>query len=205
MDVIEIKLEEEHTAPKGFTLKDIVIGYSSLILICSTILLVLTVNGILPIESLFSTEHPYKGIIISVLSIIGLVLYGILLNHYIPSDKLDNTNKTYQDFSLFKILVFMLLVAVFEELLFRGIIQSIAFLLIDNKWIALVIATILFVLFHFNYFKNPIMLLNITLPGVVFGWLYFETFNILVPIFVHFLVNVIMTILYKFDLIRLKQ
>nr|WP_233191062.1 CPBP family glutamic-type intramembrane protease [Sporosarcina sp. P20a] len=45
------------------------------------------------------------------------------------------------------------------------------------------------------------MLLNICIPSLVFGWLYFKTNNILVPVFVHFIMNTGMTILFKYKLL----
>jgi len=99
----------------------------------------------------------------------------------------------------------MLLGALFEELLFRGIIQNLLFIFIENQWIAIIATTLFFLGFHTQYFKKPIMLINISIPSFTFGWLYFETNNILVPFVVHFLMNLGITLLFKYNLIRVKK
>jgi uncharacterized protein len=99
----------------------------------------------------------------------------------------------------------MFLGALFEELLFRGIIQNLLFIFIENQWIANITTTLLFLGFHTQYFKKPIMLLNITVPSLTFGWIYFESNNISVPFVVHLLMNFGMTLLFKYNLIRVKK
>ncbi|WP_369823873.1 type II CAAX prenyl endopeptidase Rce1 family protein [Sporosarcina sp. P34] len=44
-----------------------------------------------------------------------------------------------------------------------------------------------------------------SIPSVVFGSIYFKTNNLLVPIFVHFIMNIGMTFLFKYKLIRFKK
>ena len=99
----------------------------------------------------------------------------------------------------------MFLGALFEEILFRGIIQNLLFELTEYQWAANILTTILFVGIHTQYFKKPLMLINITVPCLIFGWVYLETSNILVPFFVHFLMNLGMTLLFKYNLIRVKE
>ncbi|WP_349294150.1 CPBP family intramembrane glutamic endopeptidase [Lysinibacillus sp. Bpr_S20] len=70
---------------------------------------------------------------------------------------------------------------------------------------AIIITTLLFLGMHTQYFKKPIMLINITIPSVIFGWIYFDTNNILVPFLVHFLMNIGMTLLFKYNLISVKR
>ncbi|MEQ6353290.1 CPBP family glutamic-type intramembrane protease [Lysinibacillus sp. M3] len=49
------------------------------------------------------------------------------------------------------------------------------------------------------------MLINIAIPSLIFGWIYFETNNILAPFLVHFLMNLGMTLLFKYNLIHMKR
>ncbi|MCM3126841.1 CPBP family intramembrane glutamic endopeptidase [Paenibacillus provencensis] len=83
------------------------------------------------------------------------------------------------------ITVFMGLAGIFEELLFRGIIQNLLYMFFDMEWLAITITSLLFLAFHFSYFKKPIMYINIAIPGFVFGVLYFATDNLMTPILVH--------------------
>ncbi|WP_342835137.1 CPBP family intramembrane glutamic endopeptidase [Priestia sp. SB1] len=135
----------------------------------------------------------------------GLVLFSIVLAVFIPSRYIDETNKSYQNGSLLGIIVFMFLAALFEELLFRGIIQNALSIFIEHQWATIVITTGLFLALHTQYFKKPIMLLNISVPSLVFGYIYVETGNILAPFFVHFIMNVVMTLLFKYRLLSIRN
>ncbi|WP_338539750.1 CPBP family intramembrane glutamic endopeptidase [Paenibacillus tundrae] len=142
---------------------------------------------------------------IIVFSTIGLLLFGVILSLYIPAKYIDDTNKSYPDSSIPTLLLFMFVGALFEEMLFRGIVQNVLYLFIESNWIAILTTTLLFIGFHIQYFKKPIMLINITIPSLVFGWIYTETNNLAVPVLVHFLMNVGITLLFKYNIIRLER
>ncbi|WP_233190797.1 CPBP family intramembrane glutamic endopeptidase [Sporosarcina sp. P19] len=136
---------------------------------------------------------------------IALLLFGVVLTFIIPSNYIDDMNKTYQDGTLSSLIIFMFLVALFEELLFRGIIQNLFFVYTGHQWVAILSTTVLFLVFHIQYYKKPMMLLNITIPSLVFGWVYFKTNNLLVPVFVHSIMNLGTTIMFKYKLISFKK
>ncbi|MDD1501642.1 CPBP family intramembrane metalloprotease [Lysinibacillus sp. CNPSo 3705] len=96
----------------------------------------------------------------------------------------------------------MFIGALFEEVLFRGIIQNLLLVFLEHHWTAIIITTFLFIGMHIQYFKKPIMLINITVPSLIFGWIYCQT-N--VPFLVHFLLNIGMTLLFKYNLIKVKH
>ncbi|MGM0847129.1 MAG: CPBP family glutamic-type intramembrane protease [Bacillota bacterium] len=52
---------------------------------------------------------------------------------------------------------------------------------------------------HARYFKKPVMFFNILLPGIVFGCVYVVANNMLGPIAVHLILNVSMTLLFKYN------
>ncbi len=190
---------------KDFNPKDAIIVFSSFTAVCLAVLLIFVVYDILTIQSFLSFEKPLGMAMIVVIASIGLLLFGMILASFLPSKYIDDTNKSYQNYSLMVIFFFMFLGALFEEILFRGITQNLLFIFIENQWIAIVITTLLFVGIHTQYFKNPIMLINIAIPSLVFGWVYFETNNILVPLFVHFLMNFGITLIFKYGLISLRR
>lgn len=140
-----------------------------------------------------------------ILAAFGLLLFGIILTLFIPSKYINETNKSYQHYSLLGIFAFMFTGALFEEVLFRGIIQNLLLVFIKHQWTAIIITTLLFLGVHTQYFKKPIMLINITVPSLILGWIYFETNNILVPFLVHFLMNLGITLLFKYNLINIKR
>ncbi|CCF17058.1 CAAX amino terminal protease family protein [Brevibacillus laterosporus GI-9] len=190
---------------KDFNPKDAVFVFSSFTFICVAIIFILIVYDVLTIHNFLSFEKPIRMIMHICSASFALLLFGVILTLYIPSKYIDDTNKSYQNYSLLPIFVFMLLGALFEELLFRGIIQNLLFIFIENQWIGIIATTLFFLGFHTQYFKKPIMLINISIPSFTFGWLYFETNNILVPFVVHFLMNLGITLLFKYNLIRVKK
>ncbi|WP_339218404.1 CPBP family intramembrane glutamic endopeptidase [Paenibacillus sp. FSL H8-0332] len=141
--------------------------------------------------------------LISAAVIFALVIYDVL-TLLTPASYIDETNKSYQNYSLAAIVCFTLAGALFEELLFRGIIQNVLNLYLPQPWLAIGITTVLFVGMHVQYYSKPLMLLNITIPSLVFGWIYVQTHNLLVPILVHFLMNLGITLLFKYKVIQMR-
>jgi uncharacterized protein len=89
-----------------------------------------------------------------------------------------------------------LLAGISEELMFRGVLQNIAMRAFQNHHVAIWFAAFWFSFIHFQFFGFlPRMFL-----GALFGYLYFWTKNIWVPIFAHFVNNgftLLMVYLYK--------
>lgn len=190
---------------KDFSLRDAGLVFLSFSFICAAIIFALVINDVLTLQHFLSMDSPSKMIGIIVFSTIGLLLFGVILSSYIPAKYIDDTNKSYPDSSIPTLLLFMFVGALFEEMLFRGIVQNVLYVFIKSNWIAVFTTTLLFIGFHIQYFKKPIMLINITIPSLVFGWIYTETNNLAVPVLVHFLMNVSITLLFKYNIIRLKR
>ena len=195
----------EKKKAREFNLKDTSFTFFSFTCICAAVIFALTVYDVVAIQSFLSFDRPVKMIVSTVIASFGLLLFGIILTFCIPSKYIDDTNQTYQNYSLISIFAFLFVGALFEELLFRGIIQNLLYIWLDNQWMAIIITTLLFLGIHVQYFKKPIMLINIAIPSVVWGWIYFETNNILAPFVVHFLLNLGMTLLFKYNLIGVKK
>lgn len=190
---------------KDFSPKDAVFVFSSFTFVCVAVIFVLIVYDVFTVQNFLSFDQPSRMIGSVVLAAFGLLLFGVILTLLIPSKYIDETNNSSQNYSLLGIIAFMLIGALFEEILFRGIIQNLLLVLLENEWMAIIITTLLFLGMHTQYFKKPIMLINITIPSVIFGWIYFDTNNILVPFLVHFLMNIGMTLLFKYNLISVKR
>jgi membrane protease YdiL (CAAX protease family) len=199
------KQTQTKNTKKDFKTKDAIIVFTSFALVCVAIIIVLIAYDVFTIQNFLSFKEPVVILIEVVAASSGLILFGIILTVFIPSTYIDDTNKSYQNNSLLGIVVFMFLAALFEELLFRGIIQNVLSVFIYQQWTAIIITTLLFLAFHTQYFKKPVMLLNISLPSLIFGWIYVETSNILAPFLVHFVMNVGMTLLFKYNLLSYKS
>ncbi len=186
-------------------LKSAIPAFMGLNLCCLAILLFMVIEDYLALSSVLSFNEVSKMIIVIIFASIVLTLYGILLTYLTSAEHINETNKGYQNNSIFEIVSFMFVAALFEELLFRGIIQNVLFLTLEHQWLAIILTAFLFVAFHIQYYRKPWMLLNITVPSLVLGWSYFYTDNLLVPLFIHFVNNVGITILFKFNVIKLKS
>ncbi len=86
---------------------------------------------------------------------------------------------------LFAIVAIAIIPAVGEELLFRGLLQNLFIKIGRNHHLAIWISALLFGALHFQFFGVvPRILL-----GALFGYLYWWSGNLLIPIFAHFINN----------------
>jgi uncharacterized protein len=94
------------------------------------------------------------------------------------------------------LVVVAILAGISEELMFRGVLQNIALRAFGNPHVAIWFAAFWFSFIHLQFFGFlPRMLL-----GALFGYLYFWTKNIWIPIFAHIVNNgftLLMVYLYK--------
>ncbi|MEK5031611.1 CPBP family intramembrane glutamic endopeptidase [Paenibacillus sp. FSL R7-0302] len=191
-------------AKKEFNPKDAVLVFYAFALISAAVIFALVIYRVLTLQDLLSFEHPLKMVLYVVFPTISLLLFGVILTLLTPASYIDETNKSYQNYSLAAIVSFTLAGALFEELLFRGIIQNVLNLYLSQPWLAIGITTVLFAGMHVQYYSKPLMLLNITIPSLVFGWVYVQTHNLLVPILVHFFMNLGITLLFKYKIIQMR-
>jgi uncharacterized protein len=93
----------------------------------------------------------------------------------------------YDNIPQFLVIFFLvaILPAIGEELLFRGIVQNEILEIFRNPHVAILLSAFLFSFVHFQFFGFfPRMLL-----GMLFGYLYYWSGNILIPVSIHCLNN----------------
>jgi len=90
-------------------------------------------------------------------------------------------------------------------ILFRGIVQNLLYGLLDSGWLAVILTALIFMAIHVQYFRKPVMLYNIAVPALTFGWIYMATSNIVAPFLVHLASNLGMTLLFKYRIIRFRR
>ncbi|WP_334086770.1 type II CAAX endopeptidase family protein, partial [Helicobacter typhlonius] len=88
---------------------------------------------------------------------------------------------------------FFLINALAEELIFRGVLQY---------HFGLILATILFTLVHFSYYKKPLMLLEVCAQGLLLGFLYEMSESLWVCTLCHGGFNYFLLLLIKKDYVR---
>lgn len=72
-----------------------------------------------------------------------------------------------------------------EEVLFRGAIQGLLMRFFGRPWPAIIVAALVFGVFH----MNPVQIVYATLLGIVFGWIYYRTGSLMSVIVGHVLNN----------------
>ena len=72
-----------------------------------------------------------------------------------------------------------------EEVLFRGAIQGLLMRYFGHPWPAIIVAALVFGIFHLN----PVQIVYATLLGIVLGWIYYRTGSLLSVIVGHVLNN----------------
>ncbi|WP_409301437.1 lysostaphin resistance A-like protein [Peribacillus sp. SCS-155] len=86
------------------------------------------------------------------------------------------------------IFVIALLVAISEEVLFRGVIQT---------HIGLLWASLIFAMVHYRYLFNWFLFFNVMLLSFLIGMIYEWTHNLLVTIFMHFVIDFVLGVIVK--------
>lgn len=122
---------------------------------------------------------------------IGVVLLDFILMKWLPRHFYDDgglNERLFQNKSVMQVFVIAAMVAISEEILFRGVIQT---------HFGLVFTSILFALIHYRYLFNPFLFLNITLLSFLICYIYDVTGNLLVTITMHFLIDFILGLIIK--------
>ena len=88
---------------------------------------------------------------------------------------------------LLNLLMIAILPAIGEELLFRGLLQRLFHDWLGNIHIAIILAGLLFGAMHLQFYG----ILPRTVLGILFGYLFFWSGSLWIPIFTHFLNNAV--------------
>ena len=123
------------------------------------------------------------------LCIVGM---DLLLMRMLPESAFDDggiNERIFSYRSISFIFSVALLVAVSEELLFRGVIQS---------TFGYVPASILFAVVHFRYLRKPVLFLSVLVVSLIIGYLFVITENLFVTITLHFIVDFLLGLFIRF-------
>ena len=110
--------------------------------------------------------------------LLDLILMKLLPSHYYDDGGLNE--RIFRNRSISQIAFIAAIVAVPEEILFRGMIQT---------HFGLIAASIIFAIVHYRYLFNWYLFLNVIGLSFFIGYIYLQTNNILVTIFMHFLID----------------
>lgn len=96
--------------------------------------------------------------------------------------------KIFKDESAVWIAVICFIVAVSEEMLFRGIIQT---------TFGYVFASTLFALIHIRYLKKPLLFICVLIVSFILGYIFLITENLLITIIFHFTMDFLLGMFIK--------
>lgn len=169
------------------------------LLITQLILLIIAV-----IASLFLFDHiasflklfhyDPKWILIGALSGVIVVIIDIVLMKWLPNHFYDDggiNEKLFAKMPLWQVPIVALFVAVSEELLFRGIIQT--------KF-GIIFASIIFALIHTRYWSHWYLMVNVVVLSFWIGMIYKLAGAQLLPvIMMHFTIDCLLGFYLKYD------
>lgn len=144
------------------------------------------------IELGFQTKNRFNNFIIGILIGLGIMAIGYELLIYLK--EIFFLKLTFDTKELIISILLFTIVAVVEETLFRGYVLK-NLMISFNKYVALVVSSILFSLMHiFNPNVDLFSLFNLFLVGMLFGISYIYTKNLWFPIALHLSWNLFQTL-----------
>ncbi|WP_058307553.1 CPBP family intramembrane glutamic endopeptidase [Gracilibacillus massiliensis] len=122
---------------------------------------------------------------------IVIVAIDVLIMKMFPSKWWDDggiNQKLFQEGSYFEIISMCFVIAVSEEWLFRGVIQT-------N--FGIIIASTIFAIIHVRYLSKMILFLSVIGLSFLLGFVYEWTNSLTVVITLHFLIDVLLAIMIR--------
>lgn len=121
-----------------------------------------------------------------------VVFVDLLFMKYLPPSFYDDgglNERIFKNRTIMQIAGIAAVVAISEEILFRGIIQT-------NT--GLLISSIIFAIVHYRYLFNWFLFTNIILLSFLIGYIYMVTNNLAVTIVMHFFIDFLLGIAIRF-------
>jgi uncharacterized protein len=123
---------------------------------------------------------------------VAVVILDILLMKWLPSSYYDDgglNNRIFKNRSTLHIAWIAAVVAISEELLFRGVIQT---------KVGLILASLIFAIIHYRYLFNWFLFTNIVILSLFIGYLYEWSNNLALTIVMHFTIDFLLGIYIKY-------
>lgn len=161
-----------------------------ILLTISSILGIILFDSLSEFLNLFKWND-YRIWVIGGVAGLAVVMLDLILMRLLPSSYYDDgglNERIFRNRNIVHIAFIAAVVAFCEELLFRGIIQTHA---------GLVVSSIIFAIVHYRYLFNWFLFLNIIILSFFIGYLFLLTGNLLVTIFMHFIIDFLLGILIK--------
>jgi membrane protease YdiL (CAAX protease family) len=122
-----------------------------------------------------------------------IVVIDLILLYSLPKQHLDDgglNQRIFQNRSITEIFFLTIMIAVCEEVLFRGVLQT---------TFGYIIASVVFALVHLRYLKKPVLLASTLLISFYIGYLFEITGNLMVTITAHFIIDFLLGLMIRFQ------
>lgn len=180
--------------PEGITDQQLILSlyFTQIVLLSISLILgFFLFDDIKEFFNLFLWNDPniilYGGLVAIGVVGLDLTLMKVLPSNYYHDGGLNE--RIFRRRSILHIFLIAMVVAIAEEILFRGILQT---------HFGLIISSLIFAFIHYRYLFNWYLLLNVIGLSFLIGYMYLLTQNLLVTIFMHFLIDFILGCVLKY-------
>ncbi|MCF6093498.1 CPBP family intramembrane metalloprotease [Microaerobacter geothermalis] len=112
-----------------------------------------------------------------------VVFFDLIMMKWLPFSYFDDggiNEKIFKNRTVIHIFTIAFIVSISEEFFFRGVIQT-----KFGIWIA----SLIFTLIHFRYYKKWVLMITLFLISMSLGWLYQFTGRLFSPMVAHFVID----------------
>jgi uncharacterized protein len=123
---------------------------------------------------------------------VAIVLVDILLMKMLPPHFYDDgglNERIFKNRSVIHIIWIAAFVAISEELLFRGVIQT---------KVGLILASLIFAIIHYRYLFNWFLFSNIVILSFFIGFIFEWTNNLVITMVTHFIIDFLLGLYIKY-------
>lgn len=163
-----------------------------LLLIISFLLSLFLFDHVLAVFTLIDWNDP-QVLYIGGTAGVAVVLLDVVLMKLLPARFYDDgglNERIFKNRSIVHIAFLAAVIAISEEILFRGVIQT-------N--FGIFVASTIFAVVHIRYLSNLFLFTNVLALSFLIGIIYEWTGNLLVTIFMHFIIDFLLGLLMKYQ------
>ncbi|WP_117169330.1 CPBP family intramembrane glutamic endopeptidase [Paraliobacillus sediminis] len=135
-----------------------------------------------------ATEIIYYGLFSGIIVVaIDIFMYQTLSKRYWDDGGINE--KIFEGSNIYQIIILTMFVAITEEVLFRGVLQS---------SIGYIATSLLFAFIHIRYLFKPVLFISVVMLSFYIGFLFEVTNNLSVTIMTHFIIDFSLALYLRF-------
>lgn len=138
---------------KEFIPKDAITVFGSFTFICMAVIFIFVVYDLFTIQHFLSFSQPISMAVSVVIASMGLIMFGVILTLFTPSNYIDETNMSYQNYSVLHIFG-LCFSGHYLRSFCLGDYSNFNFSFADSWWTAIIITTLLFYVSMFSILRS---------------------------------------------------